>query len=72
MKPTGYFLIKSGHLIDAAQHWHFSSDVLIKNGRIEAIGVNISVPNGLEVIDANGKLLLPGLIDDQLHFREPG
>ena len=47
-------------------------DVLIKNGRIEAIGVNISTPNGMEVIDANGKLLLPGLIDDQVHFREPG
>ena len=47
-------------------------DVLIKNGRIETIGVNISAPNGLEVIDANGKLLLPGLIDDQVHFREPG
>ncbi len=47
-------------------------DVLIKNGRIETIGVNISAPNGVEVIDANGKLLLPGLIDDQVHFREPG
>ena len=34
--------------------------------------MNISAPNGLEVIDANGKLLLPGLIDDQVHFREPG
>ena len=47
-------------------------DILIKNGRIEAIGVNLSSPNGMEVIDANGKLLLPGLIDDQVHFREPG
>ena len=47
-------------------------DVLIKNGRIETIGANISAPNGMEVIDANGKLLLPGLIDDQVHFREPG
>ena len=47
-------------------------DLLIKNGRIETIGANISAPNGMEVIDANGKLLLPGLIDDQVHFREPG
>ena len=47
-------------------------DVFIKNGRIETIGMNISAPNGLEVIDANGKILLPGLIDDQVHFREPG
>ena len=47
-------------------------DLLIKNGRIETIGANISAPDGAEVIDANGKLLLPGLIDDQVHFREPG
>lgn len=47
-------------------------DLLIKNGRIETIGANISAPDGAEVIDASGKWLLPGLIDDQVHFREPG
>ena len=47
-------------------------DLLIKNGRIETIGANISAPDGVEVIDASGKWLLPGLIDDQVHFREPG
>ena len=48
------------------------SDVIIRDGRISKIGSNLSVPNDLEVIDANGKYLLPGLIDDQVHFREPG
>jgi dihydroorotase len=48
------------------------SDVIIRDGRISQIGSNLSVPNDLEVIDANGKYLLPGLIDDQVHFREPG
>lgn len=47
-------------------------DLLIKNGRIETIGANLSAPDGAEVIDASGKWLLPGLIDDQVHFREPG
>ena len=47
-------------------------DLLIKNGRINRIGKEISAPEGAEVIDAAGKLLLPGLIDDQVHFREPG
>ena len=47
-------------------------DLLIKNGRINRIGKEISPPEGAEVIDAGGKLLLPGLIDDQVHFREPG
>ena len=47
-------------------------DLLIKNGRIERIGKEISATDGTEIIDAKGKWLLPGLIDDQVHFREPG
>ena len=47
-------------------------DVLIKNGRFEKIASNINAEEADEVIDANGKYLLPGLIDDQVHFREPG
>ena len=47
-------------------------DILIKDGRIAAIGKKISASEGTEVIDAGGKFLLPGLIDDQVHFREPG
>ncbi|QIZ76372.1 dihydroorotase [Ferrimonas lipolytica] len=49
-----------------------SGDLLIKNGRIEQIGGQIAAPAGAEVIDAQGKLLMPGMIDDQVHFREPG
>ncbi|CAN5382156.1 dihydroorotase [soil metagenome] len=48
------------------------ADVLIKNGRIAKIGSGISAPTEAEIIDAKGKHLLPGLIDDQVHFREPG
>lgn len=46
-------------------------DVLIKDGRIAAIGTSLSHPTA-KVIDASGKWLLPGVIDDQVHFREPG
>ena len=46
-------------------------DLLVKGGRIERIDSSIAPP-GTEVIDAGGKLILPGLIDDQVHFREPG
>ncbi len=50
----------------------FSSDLLIRNGRIEKIAKGISVP--FSVIEINGEKLnlLPGCIDDQVHFREPG
>jgi len=46
-------------------------DVLIRGQHIEKIANFISA-NNATVIDANGKLLLPGAIDDQVHFREPG
>ncbi len=47
-----------------------TADVLIKNGRIENIGSGLST-QGIE-INGDGKFLLPGAIDDQVHFREPG
>lgn len=47
-------------------------DLLIKEGRIVAIG-SARVPSGkFEEIRVNGKWLIPGIIDDQVHFREPG
>jgi len=47
-------------------------DILIKNGRIEKIAPSLSAPGNAEIIEAEGKWILPGLIDDQVHFREPG
>ena len=49
----------------------FQADVLIKGKFIEAIG-DLSSRQADKVIDARGKYLLPGAIDDQVHFREPG
>lgn len=50
----------------------FEGDVLIKGQFIETIGNDLASVRTDMVIDANGKYLLPGLIDDQVHFREPG
>ena len=47
-------------------------DLLIDNGRISRIDRAITAEHGVEVIDAEGAWLLPGMIDDQVHFREPG
>lgn len=47
-------------------------DVLIENGLIAKIGENISVTGNVEERNCEGLLLLPGCIDDQVHFREPG
>lgn len=46
------------------------ADVSVADGRI--VGLNTAPPPGAEVIDAAGAYLLPGMIDDQVHFREPG
>lgn len=49
-----------------------SADVFVKDGLIEKIGTNLSGLTADTVIDAAGKYLFPGVIDDQVHFREPG
>jgi len=47
-------------------------DILIKGTSIERIGGDLQSVPASQVVDANGKLLMPGAIDDQVHFREPG
>jgi dihydroorotase len=49
----------------------FEGDLLIQDGIIQRIDTNIDA-NNAQVIDANGSFVLPGVIDDQVHFREPG
>ena len=48
------------------------TDLLIRNGRIEKIAPHIQAPFAVREINGEGKYLLPGVIDDQVHFREPG
>jgi len=50
----------------------FIGDVLIENGRISKVSENRIEANHATIINADGLLLLPGVIDDQVHFREPG
>ena len=50
----------------------FQADILIKGNRIERIDAQISSERVKKVIDAQGKHVFPGVIDDQVHFREPG
>ena len=47
-------------------------DLRIRDGRIAEIGSGLSAAAGEDVVDARGRRLLPGMIDDQVHFREPG
>lgn len=49
-----------------------TGDLSIENGRITRIAPQIAINAGQTVIEAGGRWLLPGMIDDQVHFREPG
>jgi len=48
------------------------ADILIRNGTIESVAPGLPAPTDATVLDATGKLVFPGLIDTQVHFREPG
>jgi dihydroorotase len=63
-------IIKNATLVNEGKV--FSSDILIENERIEKIAISISVKGNADEIDATNLHLFPGVIDDQVHFREPG
>ena len=63
-------LITNAHIINEGHET--AADLLIKDGRIERIAPKISAPAGVPVYYAHGQWLIPGFIDDQVHFREPG
>ncbi|MGD2117494.1 MAG: dihydroorotase [Chromatiales bacterium] len=63
-------LIKNATLVNEGQI--IQADLLIKDGRIEKVASDITASSDMHVLDAEGNYLLPGMIDDQVHFREPG
>ena len=64
------YLIKNINVVDSEEIKKL--DILIKGQFIDKIDFNISEFNGCKIIDGKNKFLFPGLIDDQVHFREPG
>lgn len=64
------YLFKQATVVNEGQET--VQDVWVKNGRIERIGSGISAGENHAEVRAEGMLLMPGCIDDQVHFREPG
>lgn len=64
------FLIKNAKIVNEGSL--FEGDLLIENEIISQIGESISAKPNYTIVDAEGSFLLPGVIDDQVHFREPG
>ncbi len=65
-----YTLIKNANIVTDGTTTF--GDILIEGATISAIGTDLKAPENSEIIDAKGSYLLPGAIDDQVHFREPG
>ena len=62
-------LIKNGSLVSSSGI--SKSDIFISNGKIVELGLSLDC-NADKIIDANGKYIFPGIIDPQVHFRDPG
>jgi dihydroorotase len=63
-------VIRNGRVIDPAQRLDQIADVAIREGKIAAIGANIRAEAAAESLDAQGELVVPGLIDIHLHARD--
>ncbi|MGH8184150.1 MAG: dihydroorotase [Rhodanobacteraceae bacterium] len=64
------WLIRNAELVNEGRRFH--ADLRIRGQRIDEIGAALSAHAGDQVFDAAGLWLLPGMIDDHVHFREPG
>ena len=65
------WLIRGAKVVDPSQNLEDTRDILIKDGKIQEIGTNIIGENA-EIIEANGLIVAPGLVDMHVHLREPG
>ncbi len=65
-------LVRGGRVIDPRTGRDETADVLIKDGRIEAVSPDLPVPSAVPQLPAEGCVVCPGLIDMHVHLREPG
>jgi len=72
LRPADRLLLKNGGVIDFKRKEVLEQDLMIVDGRIAQLGtVDISEFDG-QMVDISGKLVMPGLLDMHVHFREPG
>jgi dihydroorotase len=70
--PEGSLFIKGGRIVDPANHYDETGNILIENGSVRAVGRQVEADPGTPILDASGLLVTPGFIDSHVHLREPG
>jgi len=65
-------LLTGGRVVDPSQSLDGVCDVLLAEGKVEAVAPSLDVPEGVRVLDCAGLVITPGLIDVHVHLREPG
>jgi hypothetical protein len=63
-------LLRGGELVDPANGRHGVADLLFEDGRVVAVDAEIPPPRGVQIVDARGSLVLPGLVDTHTHIAE--
>jgi len=66
--PPAIVAIRNGTILTATRGTIANGTVLIRDGKIAAVGTNVSIPSGADVYDATGKFVSPGLIDAHSHI----
>ena len=69
---SGDLLIRGGRLVDPGSGVDATLDVLIREGRVAALGADIDGGAGAPVLEAGGRIVAPGFVDLHTHLREPG
>ncbi len=70
--PAAELLIRGGRVVDPETRLDAVRDVLVRDGRIVEVAEEIAAPERVSVVDAAGKLVLPGFVDLHAHLRTPG
>jgi len=69
---TRPLLLTGGRVIDPSRDFDQTTDVLVQDGKVAAIGAGLGSPDGADVRDVRGRVVAPGLVDVHVHLREPG
>jgi dihydroorotase len=70
--PGAPLLLRGGRVIDPSQEYDEVADVLLRDGRVSAVGSDLAAPGDATVLDVAGLVVAPGFIDLHVHLREPG